>query len=96
MVEIDFNNVTEKSYEECLTHLNSKDLVLLDFKPYEGPVTMQYLPNGGVQSIFNYNLIINTSKGFYSCKEVIYDGVKMNIEELDKKVKDLVNLVLPC
>ena len=95
MFEIDFNNVTENEYEEVLTTLSNKKLVLLDFKPYEGPVTMQLLPNGGVQSIFGGNLIIQTNKGFYFSKEVIFDNERMDIETLDKKVKELINTVLP-
>lgn len=90
----DFNfNVAEGM--NILTTLFGKRLVLEDISFYDGPITMQYLPYGGIQSVYGFNLIINTKNGLIVPKSVIYDGVRYDTNEFVKINRNLVNLVLP-
>lgn len=81
--------------DDIITTYKNKTLILKNVKLYYGPVTMQYLPYGGIQSVYNYNLIINTKDGFITCSYVIYDNVIMSNKEFIKTYNDLVNTILP-
>ena len=62
---------------------------------YDGPITMQYLPLGGIQAVINYHLIINTLKGFMFCDILIYDNRKMSSKQFIEMFPNIVNEVLP-
>ena len=81
--------------EDLYTTYQGKELVLKEVYRYFGPVTMQYLPYGGIQSVFNYQLIITTKSGFITTDFVIYDGQEMPVKDFIEKFPDLVNEVLP-
>lgn len=80
--------------DSILTKYNGKDLMLIDLKEYCGPLTMQYLPFGGIQSVFNYNLIIHFKNGYFNPSKILYDGKEISIKEFINTNKELVNLVL--
>lgn len=77
------------------TTYKGKELILLNVYIYEGPITLQYIPYGGIQSVFNYHLIINTISGYITCDNLIYDNIVMSTKEFVLKYSDLVNQVLP-
>ena len=81
--------------ESIVTTYKQKELVLLNPYLYVGPITMQYLPYGGIQSVFNYHLIINTVNGFIAVDNLIYDNNKMTSKEFIELFPNLVNEVLP-
>ena len=81
--------------ESIVTTYKQKDLILLNPYLYVGPITMQYLPYGGIQSVYGNHLIIHTLAGYIYVDEVVYDGVKMSTSQFIKLNKDLVNMVLP-
>lgn len=94
--EIDFNkdidfNLTNSGY----TYFKKEKLVLLNFYSYNGPITMQYLPNGGIQSTYNYHLIIKVNNGFLACDNLIYKNKKISSREFIENNKDLINFILP-
>ena len=94
--EIDFNkdidfNLTNSGY----TYFKKEKLVLLNFYSYNGPITMQYLPNGGIQSTFGYHLIIKVNNGFLACDEVIHMNKKMTSKEFIENNQNLINTILP-
>ena len=89
-----FNNL-ECLVDEIETTLFGKKLILKKLYRYDGPLTMQYLPNGGIQMIINNQMVISTNIGYLATKEVEYDGVLHTINDLSSKYKNLVNLVLP-
>jgi hypothetical protein len=62
---------------------------------YDRPITMQYLPLGGIQAVINYHLIINTLKGFMFCDILIYDNRKMSSKQFIEMFPNIVNEVLP-
>lgn len=72
-----------------------KELVLKNVYRYYGPITMQYLPYGGIQSVYQNQLIINTKSGFIATKELIYDHEEISSEEFISRYPNLVNEVLP-
>lgn len=76
------------------TVYNNKSLILKDVYNYNGIITLQYLPNGGIQMIRNDEMIINYNNGFVATKLVNYDGVDYNIKEFSKIFPNLVNQVL--
>ena len=53
----DFNNIINLS-ENIVTKYQGKELILKDLYMYDGPLTMQLLPYGGIQSLFNYQIIL--------------------------------------
>ena len=71
-------NFSEKieGNQDVVTTYKGKKLILKNVYYYKGPVTMQYLPYGGIQSTFNKTIIINSKYGFIGCDEVIYDNKK--------------------
>lgn len=91
----DFNNEIKSEYIDIETRLFGKKLVLKNIYFYDGPITLQYLPHGGIQAIFNDIMIINTKNGFIATNEVEYDGLNYTINEFSYLYNDLVNIVLP-
>ena len=89
-----FNHL-EGLVDEIETTLFGKKIILKNLYRYDGPLTMQYLPNGGIQMIINNQMVISTNIGYLATKEVEYEGLLYSIEELSHKYKNLVNLVLP-
>ena len=90
----DFNKIIYE-HEDVLTTYKGKTLTLLDMRYYDGPITMQFLPNGGIQSVYNNLIIINTLKGFMFCDIIIYDNKKMSSKEFIELYGNIVNEVLP-
>ena len=76
------------------TFLN-KELILCDVDFYQGPLTMQYLPFGGIQSTYNYHLIIHVKNGYIYPKTIIYNNIVYTPKEFITKFNNLVNQVLP-
>ena len=72
-----------------------KKLILKNIYLYQGPLTMQYLPFGGIQMIYNNQMVINTNIGYIATKKVEYDGKIYSIEEFSNLYNHLINLVLP-
>ena len=81
--------------QDIVTSFNGKPLVLKNVFYYNGPVTMQYLPYGGIQSVFNNTIIINCVNGFIGCKEVVYDGINYSSKQFIENNTNLVNTILP-
>ena len=91
----DFNNEIKEG-KDILTKYDGKDLLLKNVYFYHGPVTMQYIPYGGIQCVYNYNLIITTKSGFIACDSVIFNGKEYKTKEFVEIFDDLVNVILPC
>ena len=89
-----FNNIINE-HEDVITTFKGKTLILKDMQTYDGPITMQYLPSGGIQSTYNYHLIVNTLKGFMFCDILIYDDKKMSSKQFIEMFPNIVNEVLP-
>lgn len=97
IINIDFNKDFDfESKDFYKASLNGEELIFTSFKQYDGPITLQFLPNGGIQSVFGYNLIIKVNNGFLCVNELIYKGQKMSSKEFIELKKDieLVNQVL--
>jgi hypothetical protein len=91
----DFNFDTFNIGDDIITSLYGKKLILKNIQLYDGPITLQFLPYGGIQSVFDYNLIINTRQGFIIPSLIIYDDIEYKIRDFISKYTNLVNLVLP-
>lgn len=90
----DFNNIINLS-ENIVTKYQGKELILKDLYMYDGPLTMQLLPYGGIQSLFNYQIILHVKNGYIASKKVIYDNCEMNAKEFILKYNLQINDVLP-
>ena len=90
----EFNKII-KEHEDVVTTFKGKVLTLVNMRYYDGPITMQYLPLGGIQSVYNNHIIINTLKGFMFCDIIIYDNKKMSSKEFIELYGNIVNEVLP-
>ena len=62
---------------------------------YEGPITLQLLPYGGIQSVYANHLIIYTKNGFIFTDLVEYNGILMTTKKFIEIEDNLVNHVLP-
>ncbi len=91
----DFQDEIDWNHPQIETTYLGKPLILKDIYRYEGPITLQYLPYGGIQAVFHYHLIIHTKSGFIACDQVIYNGVLLSSEEFIRKYPHLVNHILP-
>lgn len=91
----DFSKSIDLNNKKIETSYKGKKLVLLDPYKYDGPITLQLLPYGGIQSTYCYHIIIYTLDGFIACDLVCYDGIIMTSKEFIEKEKNLVNHVLP-
>lgn len=91
----DFNEAVTMG-QDIVTEYLGKTLILKQVEPYHGPVTMQLLPYGGVQSVFGGHLIIYTKSGFIHPNSIVYDGTIYSESEFTSRYSDLVNQVLPC
>lgn len=86
---IDINN-------NIKTTFNKKELILKNLYFYDGSITRQYLPYGGIQSIMNYSLIINCVNGFIASDNLIFDNREMTSKEFIRIMgENIVNQVLP-
>lgn len=82
-------------YKDIKTSFKGNELILVRPYFYIGPITMQYLPYGGIQSVYNYHLIINIKEGFIAVDEVIYNNKKMSAKEFILLFDNIVNEILP-
>ena len=90
----DFNKDIIKEGDNIITTFNGKKFILKNIYFYDGPITLQYLPYGGIQALFNDVMIINTMNGFIATKEVEYDGINYTVGEISY-LYNFVNSVLP-
>lgn len=94
MEKIDFSknfNFDKKIQYYCF--LNDEKIIINSFKKYEGPITLQYLENGGIISLFSNKVIVKVNNGFLEINLLIYKGVNMNSKEFIEKIgpKNLIN-----
>lgn len=91
--DIDFD-FEDKSTRYC--YFNDDRIEFLEFDRYVGPITLQYLPNGGIQSLFNYNLIIKVNNGFLVVTKLIYEKEEMGSQKFISLIGEekLINQVL--
>lgn len=92
---VDFCKSLDLSNDRLETMYNGKKLVLFNPKFYEGPITLQALPYGGIQSVYDNKLIIYTKDGFIFTDLVEYNGILMSTEKFIEIEDNLVNQVLP-
>ena len=90
----DFNKDVIQEGDNVITTFKGNKIVLKNIYFYDGPITLQYLPFGGVQAVFNDVMIINTKNGFIATKEVEYDGFLYSVAEISF-LYNFVNTVLP-
>lgn len=90
----DFSELIDLN-KDIITTYNGKTLIIKRPYLYYGPITMQYLPYGGIQSVYDYKIIINCKNGFVASDFVIYDGIAMSSKQFIVNNNNLVNTVLP-
>ncbi|MBQ8207034.1 MAG: hypothetical protein IJZ77_06180 [Bacilli bacterium] len=90
----DFNELIDLN-NDIITTYNGKTLIIKRPYLYYGPITMQYLPYGGIQSVYDYKIIINCKNGFVASDYIIYDGIAMSSKQFILNNNNLVNTVLP-
>lgn len=90
----DFNQLINLN-QDIITTFKGKTLILHNCYLYQGPLTMQYLPFGGIQSTYGHHVIITTKNGFIACDLLTYDCQLMTSKEFINKYDDLVNTILP-
>ena len=96
MIDMNYFNFDNEinNGDTITTKYKGNDLVLINLKLYEGPLTLQLLPYGGIQSVFNYNLIIHFKNGYFYPEKLIYNNNEISVKEFIKTNTDLVNYIL--
>lgn len=75
LLKFDFSNDFDfESNDFYYAFLNGEKIIFRTFQKYDGPITLQYLPSGGIQSLFAYKLIIRVNNGFLEIDELEVDG----------------------
>ena len=80
---------------DLITTFDNKKLILKNLRPYNGIITLQYLPTGGIQMIRDNKMIINYNNSFIYTEEINFNNQNYNIVEFTKLYPNLVNQVLP-
>lgn len=80
---------------DLITTFDNKKLILKNLRPYNGIITLQYLPTGGIQMIRDNKMIINYNNSFIYTEEINFNNQDYNIVEFSKLYPNLVNQVLP-
>jgi hypothetical protein len=80
---------------DLITTFDNKKLILKNLRPYNGIITLQYLPTGGIQMIRDNKMIINYNNSFIYTEEINFNNQDYNIVEFTKLYPNLVNQVLP-
>ena len=63
---------------------NNEEVIFISYLKYEGPITLQYLNNGGIISIFHHHLIIKENNGYLDVTKLKYkDKVYSSKEFID-------------
>ena len=89
--DFDFSNSNPR-----YCYLDDDRIEFIDFERYVGPVTLQYLPNGGIQSLFHGDLIIKVNNGFLKVTKVIFNKQELTSKEFINLIgeENLANQVL--
>jgi hypothetical protein len=80
---------------DLITTFDNKKLILKNLRPYNGIITLQYLPTGGIQMIRDNKMVINYNNSFIYTEEINFNNQDYNIVEFTKLYPNLVNQVLP-
>lgn len=77
-------------------YFNDDRIEFIEFERYVGPITLQYLPNGGIQSLFHGDLIIKVNNGFLKVTKVIFNKQELTSKEFINLIgeENLANQVL--
>ena len=103
MERIDFHKDFDFSSKnnDYYCYFNNEKLIITEFKKYDGPITLQYLPNGGIQSLFNFKIIVKVNNGFI---DRLCNGLSLS-EEYKQIIKDArqeisetrnIQVIKPC
>ena len=70
-------------------------LIFTKFHAYNGPITLQLLNNGGVQSLLNNEIIVKVNNGYLAIDELIVENKLISSKEFIKQYKkELLNYEL--
>ena len=88
-LDFDFNDNSPRG-----AYLDDELLIFTKFSRYMGPITMQLLPNGGIQSTYNYHLIIKVNNGYLCVDELIVNDKTLSSKEfIESRNEFLINKV---
>lgn len=86
-IKLDFNlDIDFKSKINYLVYFRDEKIIFTKYKKYKGPITLQLLPYGGIQSLNRNKIIVALKNGYLEVSELIYKDEEMTS-------KDFINLV---
>ena len=98
LIKLDFSKDFDFSLKDIplKVYFNNEVIIFLEYEKYTGPITLQYLSNGGIQSLFHGYLIIKVNNGFLKVKKLIYKNVTFSSINFIKEVGEinLINQIL--
>lgn len=98
LIKLDFSKDFDFTLKDIplKVYFNNEVIIFLEYEKYTGPITLQYLPNGGIQSLFHGYLIIKVNNGFLKVKKLIYKNVTFSSINFIKEVGEinLINQIL--
>ena len=78
-----------------LTKFKEEEVEFLTFSKYNGPITMQYLPNGGIQSLIGNYVIVKVNNGFLKVEKLKFKDQILSSKEFIESVGEM-NLINQC
>lgn len=83
--DIDFD-FEDSSYRGC--YFENNILIFIKFKKYKGPITLQYLSNGGIQSIYKNKLIIKVNNGYLEVSKLYLNNKSISSKKFINLYKE--------
>lgn len=78
ITKLDFNlDFDFKSKINYLVYFNDEKIIFTKYKKYNGPITLQFLPYGGIQSLNKNKIIVALKNGYLEVSELIYKDEEM-------------------
>lgn len=89
-IDFDFDDLT---FRGC--YFKNTLLIITKFHAYNGPITLQLLNNGGVQSLLNNEIIIKVNNGFLAIKELMINNITISAKQfINEHKQELLNTIL--
>ena len=76
--KLDFNlDIDFKDKINYLVYFNNEKIIFTKYKKYKGPITLQLLPCGGIQSLNKNKIIVALKNGYLEVSKLIYKDEEM-------------------
>lgn len=89
----DFDFINKHNNNVYYAYLDDKVVIFLNYKKYQGIITLQYLDNGGITSLIDNKLIVKVNNGYLEINKLLYNDKEVTSKEFINIIgeKNLIN-----